>query len=670
MTDSTARAERIKPQSSSAPGYLWEVAQKPVSVHLPYGMIDRLEKEVVENFRSLTSRGSEIGGLLLGTVVPGAPSVVTVEDFELIPCDYSRGPLYRLSDADMGRFEHAVQQRQNESELLVVGYFRSHTRKGLSLDSEDVAFLEARFREPYQVALLVRPYATKASTAGIFIREGVTLNGEASFLEFPFRSSQLSSYRPSPLLAETPPASPPAAAPSASAGAPLPAAPKASARAQIVPIASRREISLPAAPPAADPPAKDAPAAADPPAPPELPQPAVKDKEREPEKAAAADSAVELQKPEPKELEAKPQDAKSASPAALAIEEKSKKGLVIGIVAAIAVILVCLFVFPGFLRHGSIPISGQNDSSISLRVERTGTDILLTWSRDSGVIKNASHAVLYIFDGDRHENYDMDLGQLRNGSIVYSPITADVSFRMDVSRQGKSPVSESVRVLRTRPSPMGDGAQTPAAAGVKPLTPPAPATTPNAAPKNEQPATPDATAAAVPTDESKPTPVTAATKPFDASSLVRRLRPATQNDLPEAPSITPGAAAPAVSNAISGLNLNSAGPAPAAPVAPSAPARKGSTVTGGQIKTAELIVRKEPEYPKLARQMGVKGIVELTATIGTDGKVKSVKVEKGHPLLTKAATDAVMQWVYRPTLLNGQPVQNDTRITLNFLGER
>jgi TonB family protein len=664
MTDSTARAERIKPQSSSAPGYLWEVAQKPVSVHLPYGVIDRLEKEVVENFRSLTSRGSEIGGLLLGVVVPGAPSVVTVEDFELIPCDYSRGPLYRLSDADMGRFEQAVQQRQSESELLVVGYFRSHTRKGLSLDSEDVAFLEARFREPYQVALLVRPYATKASTAGIFIREGATLNGEASFLEFPFRSSQLSSYRPSPLLAETAPASPPTAAPSAAAGAPLPAAPKAAARAQIVPIASRREISLPAAPPAADPPAKETPAAGDP--------AAIKENEREPEKAASAEVAVEPQKPEPKELEARPPETKSAAAAAPAIEEKSKKGLVIGIVAAIAVILVCLFVFPGFLRHGSIPISGQNDSSISLRVERTGTDILLTWNRDSAAIRNASHAVLYIFDGERHENYDMDLGQLRNGSIVYSPITADVSFRMDVSRPGKNPVSESVRVLRTRPSPMGDDAQNPAAASAKPQTPLAPATTPNSAPKNEQPATPDA-GTAVPTDESKPTPVTAATKPFDASSLVRRLRPATQNDLPEAPSITPATGAPAVSNAISGLNLNSAGPAPAAPaaaVAPSAPAKKGSAVTGGQIKTAELIVRKEPDYPKLARQMGVKGIVELTATIGTDGKVKSVKVEKGHPLLTKAATDAEMQWVYRPTLLNGQPVQNDTKITLNFLGDR
>ncbi len=672
MTDSTARAERIKPQPSSAPGYLWEVAQKPVSVHLPYGIIDRLEKEVVENFRSLTSRGSEIGGLLLGAVVPGIPCVVTVEDFELIPCDYSRGPLYRLSDADMGRFEYAVQQRQSEAELVVVGYFRSHTRKGLSLDSEDVAFLETRFREPYQVALLVRPYATKASTAGIFIREGGAVNGDASYMEFPFRSSQLSSYRPSPLLAETPPAPPPAAAPSAVSGAPLPAAPKATARAQIVPIASRREISLPLAPPAADPPAKEAaaaPAAGPEIAPPAEPAPpSVKDNEREPEKAASVESPAEPQKPLQKEVEAKP-EAKPAASAALPAEEKSKKGMVIGIVAAIAVILVCLFVFPGFLRHGPIPIAGQNEASISLRVERTGTDILLTWNRDSDAIKNASHAVLYIFDGDRHENYDMDLGQLRNGSIVYSPITADVSFRMDVARQGKSAVSESVRVLRTRPSPMGDEAQPQTAAPAKPQTAPPPSTAPNASTASGQPTTPTA-AETAPPDDSKPTVLTSATKPFDASSLVQRLRPATQNDLPEAPSITPATGGPAVSTAISGLNLNSAGPAPAAPTPPSAPARKVPAVTGGQIKTAELIVRKEPEYPKLARQMGVKGIVELTATIGTDGKVKSVKVDRGHPLLTKAAIDAVMQWVYRPTLLNGQPVQNDTKITLNFLGER
>ena len=77
-------------------------------------------------------------------------------------------------------------------------------------------------------------------------------------------------------------------------------------------------------------------------------------------------------------------------------------------------------------------------------------------------------------------------------------------------------------------------------------------------------------------------------------------------------------------------------------------------------------MKKEPEYPKLAQQMGIRGMVELLATIGTDGHVKGVKVVSGHSLLAKAAEAAVMQWVYRPTLLNGTPVENETDIKIDF----
>src|SRR5450759_131916 len=214
MTESTARAERFEVQTTSSPLYRWEIPQKPVSVRIPFSLIDRLEREAVENFRSLTSRGSEIGGLLVGDVAPGNPLVVSIADYDLIPCDYSRGPLYRLSDADMGRFEQAIQQRLAAGRG-VAGFFRSHTRKGISLDTDDLAFFQARFRDPHHIALLVRPFATKASTAGIFIWENGKVNGEASCLEFPFRSSELGTGQ----AAE--PADP-------KATAPPPAAPQAS----------------------------------------------------------------------------------------------------------------------------------------------------------------------------------------------------------------------------------------------------------------------------------------------------------------------------------------------------------------------------------------------------------------------------------------------------------
>src|ERR1035441_9999691 len=137
MTESTVHAERLEPQSSAVLSYVWAVPQKPVSVRIPFALIDRLEHEAVESFRSLQSRGSEIGGFLLGRVSPGDPAAVSIEDYELVGCDYSRGPLYRLSDADMGRFERAIDERRASGGLVVAGFFRSHTRKGLALRSEE-----------------------------------------------------------------------------------------------------------------------------------------------------------------------------------------------------------------------------------------------------------------------------------------------------------------------------------------------------------------------------------------------------------------------------------------------------------------------------------------------------------------------------------------------------
>jgi periplasmic protein TonB len=58
------------------------------------------------------------------------------------------------------------------------------------------------------------------------------------------------------------------------------------------------------------------------------------------------------------------------------------------------------------------------------------------------------------------------------------------------------------------------------------------------------------------------------------------------------------------------------------------------------------------------------------ATIGVDGKVKKVTVVKGHPMLVKAASDAVLQWLYKPTMLNGLPVEGQTQVLVNFVGDR
>src|SRR5437763_2475200 len=94
MNDSTARADRFDTGFPATPAFTWLVAQKPVSVNLPLALVDKLEHEAVESFRSLTSRGSEIGGLLFGSVTPGSPAVVALENYEPFACEYTGGPLY------------------------------------------------------------------------------------------------------------------------------------------------------------------------------------------------------------------------------------------------------------------------------------------------------------------------------------------------------------------------------------------------------------------------------------------------------------------------------------------------------------------------------------------------------------------------------------------------
>jgi len=87
---------------------------------------------------------------------------------------------------------------------------------------------------------------------------------------------------------------------------------------------------------------------------------------------------------------------------------------------------------------------------------------------------------------------------------------------------------------------------------------------------------------------------------------------------------------------------------------------------GGQVQAANLINKVTPQYPPLAKQARVQGTVRFQAVIGKDGSIQNLQLVTGHPLLVPAATEAVKQWRYKPTLLNGEPVEVVTQIDVNF----
>lgn len=99
---------------------------------------------------------------------------------------------------------------------------------------------------------------------------------------------------------------------------------------------------------------------------------------------------------------------------------------------------------------------------------------------------------------------------------------------------------------------------------------------------------------------------------------------------------------------------------PVSPVAVTGPVRLSRMSEG------DLVHKIVPMYPPLARSARIQGTVVLQAMISKQGTIENLRLLSGHPLLAPAAIEAVRQWRYRPYILNSEPVEVETQITVNF----
>jgi protein TonB len=108
------------------------------------------------------------------------------------------------------------------------------------------------------------------------------------------------------------------------------------------------------------------------------------------------------------------------------------------------------------------------------------------------------------------------------------------------------------------------------------------------------------------------------------------------------------------------------GSGPAGPPPPPKPAAPSRIRVGGNVEAASLINKVTPVYPPIAKTAHVSGTIVLHAIISKDGSIQELQYVSGPPLLMKSAMDAVKEWKYRPTMLNGDPVEVDTTIDVVF----
>lgn len=139
------------------------------------------------------------------------------------------------------------------------------------------------------------------------------------------------------------------------------------------------------------------------------------------------------------------------------------------------------------------------------------------------------------------------------------------------------------------------------------------------------------------------------------------------SDAPPTPEITASPTGEGIAGtAMPGVIDSMGGAAPPLSVSTKPADDPGPMRVGGNVESANLVYSVRPAYPPLARATRIQGSVEFTATISREGTIKDLKLVGGHPLLVNSARQAVSQWRYRPTLLNGKPVEVVTDITVNF----
>jgi periplasmic protein TonB len=173
---------------------------------------------------------------------------------------------------------------------------------------------------------------------------------------------------------------------------------------------------------------------------------------------------------------------------------------------------------------------------------------------------------------------------------------------------------------------------------------------------------PPAPAAPAVTRSIQPTQVSqhAIVNPFITPTILRTESSASQDQPPASVSID--LAAPGIAYIEgSATTIFHTAPPPAVKPAP----QHTVTVSSG-VSEGLLLSRTNPTYPVIARTVHVSGTVILAATISAEGRIENLRVISGHPMLRQAAIDAVKTWRYRPYQLNGQPVEVETTININF----
>ena len=157
----------------------WHHPFRNLRIYMHPSAVGTLQNRVL--LGCFAARSSEVGGILLGKILPGQPErCVVVDDLQFVE---PTTQLFNTSEVDRSRLDAAIKQARTDSGLAPVGYFRSHIRPGLCLSPQDQSFIEANLRDPDDVFLIIRPNEIGVCAAAFFFWQRGQLQTDISDLK-------------------------------------------------------------------------------------------------------------------------------------------------------------------------------------------------------------------------------------------------------------------------------------------------------------------------------------------------------------------------------------------------------------------------------------------------------------------------------------------------------
>jgi TonB family protein len=352
----------------------WTSPQCPFAIKYPPQVLEAIRMTVESAFYALPHGGLEIGGILLGS---HSAERVAITEFRPLECEHAFGPAFRLTASDHSHLSAAIESAEAAGQT-VVGWYHSHTRSDVFLSKDDLELHYHHFREPWQVALVLRPFALLPTSCGFFFREADgSIRSSESYQEFEL---------------EGPPAE------NRQAAVSRPDNDGQALKLTVVPQVQRR-------PQGDDQPSQKSHEVAK----------ALPEMDEDPEDEAAFESLDESGLPQWELDRREALRQKSLGP-------RFRRGWVLA-GAAIVLALGAAYMFYSRFAPATPATSQQPavDRTLGLGMHRLGTDLVLTWDGSAADELGATAGLLSIQDGPTQKAVGLNVEQLRSGIYLVTP---------------------------------------------------------------------------------------------------------------------------------------------------------------------------------------------------------------------------------------------------------